>query len=146
MLKNKIQKDILSALKGKKESELKVLRFLLSQINYEEIAKQKELTDDEVESVLQKEYKKRKEAINLFQKGNRPDLVQEEENQLTVFKKYLPQQLSDKELEGIVKEITDKETDTQNIGKIIGLVMAKVKGRADGKQVSELVRQKLSTG
>ena len=87
MLKDEIQKAILTSLKGKKPIELKVLRFVLSQIKYEEIAQQRELSNEEIVSLLQKEVKKRKEAIELFKNGKREDLVTDEEAQLTVIGK-----------------------------------------------------------
>lgn len=143
MLKEEIQKAINSSLKEGKKTELKVLRFILSGIQYAEIDKHKDLTDEEIISLLQKELKKRKEAIEMFKKGGRDDLVKDEENQLIVIEKYLPKQLSTEELNKIIDEIISSSADLSNMGKIIGLVMAKVKGKADGKTVAEAVKQKL---
>lgn len=142
MIKNDIQLAINNALKAGNKIELQALRFIMSQIKYEEIAKQKELTDEEVVSLMQKELKKRKEAIEMFKRGNRDDLVNDEEAQITVIQRFLPQQLTSEELEKIVVD-TISETADKNIGKIIGSVMTKVKGKADGSSVSSLVRQKL---
>lgn len=144
MIKNDIQLAINSALKAGNKTELNALRFVISQVQYEEIAKQKELTDEEVVSLMQKEVKKRKEANEMFKKGNRNDLVIDEEAQIAVIQKYLPQQLSEVELEKIVTD-TIAQTADKNIGKIIGLVMAKVKGKTDGSAVANLVRQKLTS-
>ncbi len=144
MLKDDIQKSVNENLKAGKALEVKVLRFLLSEIQYAEIAKQAPLTDEETVTLLAKELKKRKEAIGMFQKANRDDLVADEEKQLTVIQKYLPQQLTEKELEKAVDEILSTLTDKSNMGKIIGLVMAKVKGQADGKTVADLVKNKIS--
>lgn len=124
--------------------EVRVLRFLLSEIQYAEIAKQSDLTDEETVALLAKELKKRKEAIEMFKKANRDDLVADEEKQLTVIQKYLPQQLTESELEKAVDEVLSSLPDKSNMGKIIGLVMAKVKGQADGKMVAELVKKKIS--
>jgi len=145
MLKDEIQKAILTSLKGKKPIELKVLRFVLSQIKYEEIAQQRELSNEEIVSLLQKEVKKRKEAIELFKNGKREDLVTDEEAQLTVIGHYLPKQLESGELDKIIKETIDTAADKTNRGKLIGLVMVKVKGRADGKTVAELVKKSLNS-
>ncbi|MBI3379481.1 GatB/YqeY domain-containing protein [Candidatus Gottesmanbacteria bacterium] len=142
MIKNEIQQAINNALKAGKKMELKALRFVISQIKYGEIDKQKELIDEEVVSLMQKEIKKRKEAIEMFKKGNRNDLVTDEEAQIMVIQRFLPQQLTSEELEKIVAD-TISETADKNMGKIIGSVMAKVKGKADGSAVSSLVRQKL---
>lgn len=141
MIKAEIQKTILTSLKAGRKTELKVLRFILSQIKYEEIAQQRELTDEEIIVLLQKEVKKRKDAIELFKSGNREDLVADEEAQLNIIGKYLPKQLSSEELNKIIEETIASTPDKSNIGKVIGQVMAKVKGRADGKMVAELVKK-----
>lgn len=143
MIKAEIQKNIIVALKEKKETELKVFRFVLSQIQYEEINKQKELTDEEVVVVLQKEVKKRKEAIEMFKKGGRFDLVEDEEKQLQVIAKYLPEQMSDEEINTVIEEILSFLPEAPNMGKVMAKVMAKVKGKTDGNRVSQLVKQKL---
>lgn len=143
MIKNEIQLAINNALKAGNKVELDALRFVISQIKYEEIAKQKELTDEEVVTLMQKEVKKRKEAVEMFRKGNRADLVENEEAQIKAIQKFLPQQLSMQELDKIIDEIIISAAGDKNMGKIIGLVMAKTKGKADGSAVSNLVRQKL---
>lgn len=145
MIKSDIQKKILVSLKGGKQTELKVFRFILSQINYEEIAKQRELTDEEIITLLQKEIKKRKEAIEMFRKGKRDDLIEDEEKQIIVIEQYVPKQLDSEELKKIIEEIIKSSEEKSNMGKIIGLVMVKVKGRADGSIVASLVREKLSS-
>lgn len=142
MIKNDIQQAINNALKAGNKIKLNALRFIMSQIKYEEIAKQKEQTDEEVVSLMLKEIKKRREAIEMFKKGERTDLVKDEEAQIMAIQKFLPQQLTSEELEKIVTDII-AETADKNMGKIIGLVMGKVKGKADGSAVSSLVRQKL---
>lgn len=144
MIKNEIQTQINTALKAGNQTELKALRFVMSQIKYEEIAKQKELTDEEVISLMQKEVKKRKEAIEMFKKGNRSDIVSDEEAQITVIQKFLPQQLSQEELKKIIDETVGNMPEEKNTGKIIGAVLGKVKGKADGLMIANLVRQKLS--
>lgn len=143
MIKEEIQKQILSALREGRKTELKVLRFILSLIYYEEIAKQKKLSDGEIMALFQKEVKKRKEAIEMFKKGKRDDLVEDEEKQITVIQEYLPKQLSEDELNKIIEEVVASSKET-NIGRIIGLVMAKVKSKADGATVAQLVKQKLN--
>lgn len=145
MIKNDIQQAINTALKAGNKTELNALRFVLSQIKYEEIAKQKELTDTEAVSLLQKEVKKRKEAIEMFKKGKRDDLVENEVSQIEVIQKYLPQQLSENELSKIIDEVIISLGVEKNIGKIIGLVMEKTERRADGSMTSKLVKQKLES-
>lgn len=143
MLKDEIQNAINYALKERNKTELKVLRFVLSQIKYEEIDKQKELSDGETVAVLQKEVKKRNDAIEMFKKGRRPELVEDEQNQVKVIERYLPKQMGDEEMNKIIEETIKTLDDKSNIGKTIGLVMAKLKGRADGGKVARLVKQKL---
>lgn len=144
MIKDTIQKNILVALKEKKETELKVLRFVLSEIKYAEINKQKDLTDEETTALLSKEVKKRKEAIEMFRKNNRLELVDDEEKQIVVIETYLPKQISGEELNKIVDETLAGITDKSNIGKVIGMVMPKVKGKADGAKVAEMIRVKFT--
>ena len=143
MIKEEIQKKILTSLKEKKEMELKVLRFILSQINYAEIAKQKPLTDEEIMALLQKELKKRKEAIEMFRKAGRSEMVADEEKQLPVIEQYLPKQISQEELAKIVDETVKSIEGVPNMGQVIGMVMKKVKGQADGGMVASIVKQKL---
>ncbi len=143
MLKNEIQNAINKALKERNKTELKVLRFVLSQIQYEEIDKRKELSDGEIVAVLQKEVKKRNDAIEMFKKGERPELIEDEQNQVKIIERYLPKQMGDEEINRIIEETIITLDDKSNIGKTIGLVMAKLKGRADGGKVARLVKQKL---
>lgn len=145
-MKEKIQSDLNQALKSKKEIEVSTLRLLLSEIHNQEIAKQAALTEEDITEVVQKEIKKRKEAIEAYQKGKRDDLVAKEKQELAILNKYLPQQLSSKELEVIIHSVI-KETgasSTSDFGKVMGAVMARVKGQADGKVVSESVKKALS--
>ena len=144
MIKEEIQKAVISAMKGKQTTELKVLRFVLSLIQYEEINKQKKLTEDETVSVLRKEIKKRKEAIELFKKGNRQELVADEEAQIKIIERYLPQQMPDADLEKVVDNVlATSEKSMANMGKLIGAVMERVKGQADGAKVAFLVKKKI---
>ena len=143
MLKDEIQNAINKALKERNKTELKVLRFVLSQIQYEEIDKRKELSDEETVAVLQKEVKKRNDAIEMFKKGERPELIEDEQNQVKIIERYLPKQMGDEEINRIIEETIITLDDKSNIGKTIGLVMAKLKGRADGGKVARLVKQKL---
>jgi hypothetical protein len=144
MIRDDIQKAIFTNLKEGKAMEVKVLRFILSEIKYAEIAKQKDLTDEEAVAVLQKEVKKRKEAIEMFKKGERFDLVTDEEAQLVIIAQYLPKQLPVEELNKIIDSMIAEIGDKSNMGKIIGAVMGRVKRQADGSQVAQLVKQKLN--
>jgi len=143
--KNKIQSDLNQALKDKKEVKVSTLRLLLSEIHNQEIAKQADLTKEDIIKVVQKEVKRRKEAIEAFQKGKRDDLVAKEKEELEILNKYLPQQMSSQELETIIQSVI-KETGASGMsdfGKVMGAVMGRVKGQADGKVVSESVKKVL---
>lgn len=144
MIKDEIQKAVIVNLKEGKTTEVKVLRFIISEINYAEIAKQEKLTDEETIVLLQKEVKKRREAIEMFKKGNRDDLVKDEEEQIDIIGRYLPKQLSDEELEKTVEEILREVEDKSNRGKLIGLVMVKVRGKTDGAKVAKTVNKLLA--
>ena len=144
MIKDDIQKKIFESLKAKRETEVKVLRFLLSQIKYEEINKQKELTDQEIVVLFQKELKKRKEAIEMFKKGRRDDLVHDEEKQLEVMAQYMPKPLTDDELFSIITEEIKNSPEPANAGVIMGSVMKRVQGRADGGKVFQLIKERIN--
>lgn len=143
MLIDTIKSDLVAATRRQDPLELKTIRFILSEINYAQIDKQKELSDEEVVTVLQKEVKKRKEAIEMMKKAARGELVAEEEKKLTYINKYLPTQMLDEELTTIVKN-TQKNMPGVQMGQLIGAVMGQVKNKADGRRVSEIVKKILS--
>ncbi len=146
-LKEKIKFDLNASLKGRRKEESLVLRGLLSALYNEQIkiGKDKELTEQNILAVLTQEAKKRKEAITLYEKGNRPEKAENEKQELKIIKKYLPAQLSETELLDIIKETIIK-TDAQSmaeIGKIMGAIMNQVKDRADGSKIKTLVENEL---
>lgn len=146
MLLEMIQSDLKEALKSKDQLRVSVLRFLLAAIQNREIEKQQELTDEEVISVIQKQVKERKESIEAFKQGKREDLARKEEDELGILNKYLPQQMSVDELKKIVEE-TVKESGASgpdDFGKVMGNLMPKIKGRADGQMVAGLVKDFLN--
>ena len=119
--------------------------MILSEIKNAEIAKRGDLDDDELLSVLGREAKRRKEAIEEFKKGNRQDLVDRETEELKIIEDYLPEQLSEDELRGIINDTIDEvgASSPGDLGKVMGRVMPKLKGRADGKLVNSMVRETL---
>ena len=160
-LKNKIQEEAKNALKSGERVRRLVLNMLLTSVKNKEIEKRtklskdnitddldkkSELTDDEIISVISSEVKKRKEAIEAYQKGGREELAVKELDELEVLKTYLPEQMGEQEVREIVKRVI-LETgakDIKEMGKVIGSVMVKVKGKADGSMVSMLVKEELS--
>lgn len=145
MILTKIQDDLKSAQLERQDLKVSTLRLLLSEIHNLEII-QKTISDQDVTSVIQKEAKKRKEAIEAFRKGGREESAQKEEAELKLLEEYLPAPLSNEELTQIVDQVINEigATSVNDLGKVIGAVMAKVVGRADGSTVSALVKEKLS--
>lgn len=134
--------DMKLAMKAGSKLELETIRILRAQIKTASIDKKDDLTDSELAQVLQKEGKRRKEAIEMYQKGGREDLVKKESAELEIISKYLPEQLSDEELSNIIKETisTLQVSDEKDMGRVMGAVMPKVKGKADGKIVQKKVK------
>ena len=143
---DKIQSDLKQAQLSRDEIKVSTLRLLISEIKNAEIAKGNNLEDQDIISVIQKEAKKRKEAIVAFRAGGREESAVKEESELKVLENYLPAQISTEELTKIVEESINEQgaTSIQDMGKVIGAVMGKVAGRADGGTVSALVKEKLA--
>lgn len=143
MLRTSIHEQMIQALKDRDQVRLEVLRYILSSIKYEEIEKKVELKDEEVISLLQKELKKRKEAIEVMKKSAKNDVLEKEEKQIQIIQSYLPEMSSDSDIEKVIDEILIENPNPQSPGPIIGKVMAKLKGKADGGKVASLVARKL---
>lgn len=148
MLLEQIKSELTEAMKAKDETKVSTLRFLLAQIQNKTIEKQQELTDEEIIAVIQKQAKERRESIEAFKQGGREDLVGKEQSELDILNKYLPQQISEDELRKIVQETVTEvgAISPADFGKIMGVVMGKVKGRADGNKVMEVVKESLNQG
>ena len=146
MLLDQIQSDLKQSQLSRDETKVSTLRLLLSEIKNSEIAKGGELSDEDIVSVVQKEVKKRREASVAFRSGGREDSAVKEEAEAKILESYLPTQLSSEELTKIVETTINEvgATSVSDMGKVIGLVMNKVKGSADGGSVSALVKGKLS--
>ena len=152
-LKGKIKQNLSAALKEKRTLEVLVLRQLLAAILNKEKEKRfkaKEekdiqLTDEEVIEVISSEAKKRRESIVEFEKGKRQDLVEKEKKELEILKKYLPEQLSEKEIRKLVEEAISETgaKEIKDMGKVMSELMPKVRGKADGSLVSKIVKELL---
>lgn len=144
-LKKRIDQDLKEALKKKDASRLSVLRMLKSDIKYKEIDKGSELSDDEVLSVLASSMKKRRDSIEQFEKGGRDDLASREKAELEVVLRYVPEQLTESELLDIIaRAIKDvNATGPSSLGMVMKEIMPKVRGRADGKIVNQIVSSQL---
>lgn len=140
MLQKQIREELQAALKERDELKLTVLRGLVTMFTNELVATKRkpdeELSDDEVLSLIQRAVKQRKEAIEQFTKGNRLDLVEQEEKELKILEVYLPEMMSK---EAIQKIAESKRKGVENQGQLMGLLMKELKGKADGSLVKEVV-------
>lgn len=163
-IKEDIQKNLTAAMKEKRETEVLVLRQLLAaflnkekekifrgnkenpDISPEDLAKESQLKPEEEIEVVALEAKKRRESIVEFEKGKRNDLVEKEKKELEILQKYLPEQMSEEEIERIVKEAIGKvgAKEIKDMGKVMAELMPKTKGKADGSLVSKIVKESLS--
>lgn len=150
MTKQKLQEELKQSMLAKDELKTSVLRMLLSAINYYEIQKGGagyEATDEDVLSVIGTQAKQRKDSIEQFKTADRQELVDKEQKELDLLTAYLPTQMGEEEVRQLVEEaITQTKSSTiADIGKVMGVLMPKVKGKADGNLVSTIVKQKLSS-
>jgi uncharacterized protein YqeY len=146
-LKDKIQEALKGALKRQQGVEVSTLRLLLSEIKYAEIAQQKAADDNKVLDVISKEVKRHRESIEAFRQGNRSDLVAQEEAELAILMGYLPRQMSRAEIVAAAREVIGAigAKSPGDKGKVMSQLMPELKGKADGKEVSEIVSELLAT-
>ena len=146
MLKDRIYQDIVAAMKAKDKDKLSVLRMLKGSLQLENINKGKELTDDVVIDVISREIKQRKESIAEFTKGGREDLANETAKEIDILKAYLPEQLSEEEIEKIIDQVfaSVAPTSAKDMGKVMKEVTPLVKGEADMSHVSALIKERLN--
>ena len=146
-LKDKLTEDMKLAMKAKEAGKLKlsVIRMVRANIKYAEIELKKELSDEQVLDVLSKEVKMRRDSIEEFAKGNRPDLVENLHREIEVLMHYLPEQLGEAEIRSLVKDAVTKSgaSTVKEMGKVMAILMPAVKGKADGKLVNTIVREML---
>lgn len=145
-LEKQVRDDMTQALKAGDKEKLSTLRTTLSQIKDERIRLRRDLKDEDVITVLMKAVKSRKDSIEMYEKGNRQDLVDKESAELKILQAYLPEQMSEEDIKKELIAIIDESgaQDAKDIGKVMGQAMAKLKGKADGKLVQQLARSLLS--
>ncbi len=145
-MKDRIAKDIVTAMKEKDKVTLETLRMVKGAIQMEEIKAKKELTDDDIALVIGKQIKTRKESIEEFKKGNREDLISKTTEEIKVLEKYMPEQLSIEEIDAIVTRAISElgASISSDMGKVMGKVTPLLKGKADMGLVSKLVKDKLN--
>ena len=141
-LKEQLTADMKEAMKNKEKERLAVIRMVRGAIRQQEIDGQKELGDEDVIAVISKEVKMRRDSIEEFQKGGREDLVEKTQAEIEVLLPYLPAQLSEDEVRELVKAAVEQTgaATPKDMGKVMGVLMPKVKGRADGKMVNTIVK------
>lgn len=144
-LKNQLKQDLFSAMKSHNDDVVAILRLAISAIKNEEINKGKELSEEEVINVLQKEVKKLKDAIAEYNKADRSDLAEVEERQLAVLQNYVPALMSEEEISKVVGQVISniQPAGMQDFGKVMGAVMKETQGNADGNDVANIVRNRL---
>ncbi len=141
-----LTEDMKQAMKAQEKLKLSTIRMLISQLKNEKIDSGKDLTPDEEVQILMNAAKKRKEAIEAYQKGNRQDLLEKEQQELEIIRQYLPAQMSDEEIQNQIDDIIQSTgaSSIKDLGKVMSEAMKALKGRADGKKVQQLVREKLA--
>lgn len=146
-MRQKILDDMIAAMKAQNKETLTVLRMVKGAMQLEEINKKRELNDEEVIAVIAKQIKTRKESIVEFEKGNRQDLIAQTNSEIEILSKYMPEQLSTEEITKIVDEVFEiiKPTGQSDMGKIMGQLNGRLKGKADMGEVNKIVREKLSS-
>ncbi len=144
-LKERMREDLKEAMKAKDEVRVRTLRMILAAIRNLEVERMKEASDEDVIDALNREAKKRREAIEQYKKAGREDLSQQEEMELKVIESYLPEQMSEDEIRKLAEEIIQSvgASSVKDLGKVMKEIMPKVKGRADGKVVNRIVRELL---
>ena len=146
-LRNRLTEDMKLAMKDKEAGKLKlsVIRMVRSAAKYLEIDRHKELDDNELLEVVAKEVKMRKDSLEEFRKANRPELLATLEQEIAILMEYLPEQMGEPEVRALVAQaVADAQaSSSKDMGKVMALLMPKVKGRADGKLVNSLVKEML---
>ncbi|AXN37569.1 GatB/YqeY domain-containing protein [Peribacillus butanolivorans] len=145
-LLERLNNDMKQAMKNKEKDKLSVIRMLKASIQNEALKLRQDLTDDEELTVLSRELKQRKDSLQEFENAGRSDLVDKVRTELVYVEAYMPEQLSEEEISKIVKQtiLEVNATSKADMGRVMGALMPKVKGKADGSLVNNLVQQHLS--
>lgn len=145
-IKERISQDFIASRKAKKKDEVDVLTMVRTAIRYKEIEKKGELSDQDLIAIISHEIKQRKDSVVQYEAGQRPDLVRKEKKEIELLLKYLPAQLSEKEIQARVEKVIGQvgAKKPSDMGRVMGVIMKEMKGQADGAVVQKLVRQALS--
>jgi uncharacterized protein YqeY len=145
-LREKINEDMKAAMKARESEKLAAIRLLQAELKRKEVDERIEITDDIVLAILEKMMKQRKDSIEQFKAGNRPDLVAKEEFEVNVLSAYMPAQLSDVELASILDAVIAETgaTSAKDMGKVMNALRPRVAGRADMGKLSSVVKSRLA--
>ena len=141
-----IRSEMTAAMRAKDTQRRDTLRLLIAALDNARIAAGRDLSDDDAIVALQREAKQRRESIEEYRKGGRDDLVEAEQQELTIIEDYLPSQLGEDELRAMASEIIEEHgaSGPGDLGTVMGPLMQRVRGRADGRQANAIVRELLS--
>ncbi len=144
-LLQQLDSDLKTALKGSEKLKLSVIRLVKAAVKNRQIDQGRELSDEEVLAVIASLAKQRRESIEQFSKGGRTDLAEQEEKELAILQSYMPAQLPPEELDRIIREAIQESgaKDEKEIGKVMRVLMPRIKGLADGKAVNSRTRELL---
>lgn len=144
-LKDRLMEDMKVSMRNKETLKKSVITMVRASVKQKEVDDRVELTDDDVIELIAKQLKQRKDALVEFEKAEREDLITQTNAEIEILASYLPQQLTDEELEAVVRDaITEVNAQSmKDMGKIMGKVMAVAKGRVDGKRINEMVKKVL---
>lgn len=145
-LRETINQDLKDAMKAKETKKRDALRLLTSAFKQIEVDERKELNDDDVIKIIQKQVKSRNDSITQYKEASRDDLMQIELDEIAIYTPYLPAQLSDDKLSSSIKEIISKvgATSMKDMGKVMGMASKELAGKADGKRINECVKSLLA--
>jgi len=145
-LRDQVSNDMKTAMKAKETAKRDALRLLLAAFKQIEVDERRELSDEDVSKIIQKQVKQRLDSAAQFKDAGRDDLLEKEESEIAFFMVYMPKQLDDAELETEVKSIVEKvgATSMKDMGKVMGMASKTLAGKADGKRINECVKKLLS--
>jgi len=145
-LEERLVEEMKAAMKSNEKLRLSAIRMIRSTIKNKEIELRKPLNDEEIQKVIQGMVRKGEESLDQFRLGGRTDLVEKESKEIEILKSFLPQSLTHEEILKIIDQTIEEtqSTSLKDLGKVMKALMPKLQGKADGKQVNQLVKERLS--
>ena len=145
-LKEQLKNDLKEAMKAKDIFKRDVIRFLMSALKQVEVDERRELSDEDIQKLIQKSVKQREDAAKQYKEAQREDLYEKETKEAEFLKSYLPKQLDDEELKEIVKSVIEDTgaSSMKDMGKVMGAVIKKTAGTAEGRRINTIVKEFLS--